>query len=206
MAYDQTSICNLALQQFGADTIVSINGSDNSAVICKSFYEHSLREILAMAPWGFATKRASLTQSATTPAFEYSYQYPLPDDYVHVLEINGKNPYSVAQQEFVIEDNHVLSNSSTAEIRYVFYNDTPSDYSADFVEAFALLLATKIAPKISGNAQTVQGLVTKFEGIARGRALLQHGNESRRQRVNRVLDSPLVQARARSGFQVTSDP
>ncbi len=196
MATSDTEICNLALARLGADRLVDLaSDTDRNARFCKLFFDQSLKEILRARPWNFAIKRASLARSTETPAFEWSYQFPLPSDCIHVLECNGHSWDRHAQEPFVIETGHILTNAETAEVRYVYLNKDYSTYPADFVEALATLLASKLSAPVSGNLSVGAVLREEYERVQLPRAAVQHASESREPRVNRVLDSDLVRAR-----------
>jgi len=196
MAVNQTEICNLALARIGADRIVDLaTDSDRNARFCGLFYDQTLEEILRARPWQFAIQRASLARSTTAPAFGWAYQYPLPSDCIQILECNGKDWWRFEQEEFAIESGHVLTDAETAEVRYVYRNTNAASYPADFVEALATLLASKLCAPLTGNAQLGRALMEEYEVVKLPRAGAQSGNESRGRRVNRILESDLVKAR-----------
>lgn len=202
MATSKTQICNLALSKIGEERIQDIDesGSENARV-CKLHYEGALRSLLRMAPWGFATTRAQLTRSTTAPAFGWSYQFPLPTNYIQVLEANDVDLSLYEPEDFVIEDGHVLSDATTCKIRYVYFNDNAATFPEDFVEALSCWLGSKIAVPLTGNPGLKGQLLEEFEALQKPRASRQNGNESRDKRRYKPFESDLVRARYIRGPQ-----
>lgn len=134
------SICNSALIKCGVDTTISSLLDDSKeARLCNALYETVRDELLEEAYWNFATKRATLAQIATNPAFNYSYQYQLPSDCVRVKSLDD------ASMAFKIEEGKLLTNDSTAKLVYISNAVPVARYSAKFREALAWRLAANIA-------------------------------------------------------------
>jgi hypothetical protein len=196
MVSSTTEIANLALMKLEEDSIADLGSTDGdrNTVLCQRVYNHNLDLILRARAWGFATKRANIPRSTITPAFEWSYQFELPSDYLYILECNGFSWHLYQQGKFVIENGFILTDDATAKIRYVYRNTNPATYPPDFVEAFACLLAWKLAMAIQGSSERVRQLAIEYR-LALGRAGVSNGNESRGHRENRVVESDFNNAR-----------
>lgn len=103
---------------------------------------------------------ASTTDTAQTataydaPAFEYDFAYDLPDDYLRALEWNGREA-GTGQSEFDIEGTTLLcDDAETAQLRYTAKVEDCALWDSNFIEAFAMKLAARVAPGIT----TAQGL------------------------------------------------
>lgn len=196
MAASQTSICNLALTRLGAGRITDIDESSVEAGHCRLFYDQALDELLRGFPWSFAIKRTSLPRLTTAPAFGWTYAYQLPSDYRYVLECNGYSQDTTAPLPFAVEGGELLCDETTAKVRYTRNATDPAEYPADFVQAFATLLAAKLAVPVTGNAQLGQVIHMEFEQLEKPKAARNSSNESRDKRRDRVInDSDLVAAR-----------
>jgi len=138
------AICNLALRMLKLETI-EVWGEDNaSGRELTAVYDYLLRELLTEHPWNFATKRVALELLDETPAYEYTYVYELPEDCLRVLETEDDTEYQV-------ENNKLLSDEATLNIRYIAFETDPEKYTHNFVSVFALRLAIEMAYPLTGN-------------------------------------------------------
>jgi len=154
----QVEICNQALTKAGAARIVSLLDDAESARVLSAIYNVKLEAELAAQPWTFAIKRVQLPASSTAPVFGWSYQYPLPADYLAMVEV-GEN-YTFYDSDngalFQIEGSDAgtviaTDQGSPLNIRYIRRVTTPGLYPALFVEAFACRLAAEICERITQN-------------------------------------------------------
>ena len=74
----EVGICNLALQKLGAESISSLTEDSRNARAVNACYAEMRDAEISAHPWSFARTRATLTASATTPDFEFTYQFTLP--------------------------------------------------------------------------------------------------------------------------------
>lgn len=177
------SICNLALSHLGdAATVTSIDPPEGSAQAehCAMFYPMALNGLLEMHDWGFATRRAALTQLATNPSSSWAYAYATPSDMMNPLAVlaadasddNSQgmatvNAYSGLQtivggiytpQPYSLESaadgtDVLLTNTASAVLRYISFATDPSKFSPLFVLTLAGSLASMLAgPVIKGDA------------------------------------------------------
>lgn len=197
----KTEIAKLALARIGADRITDLDtDTGRNSRFCRLFYDSALDEILRARAWNFATKRASLSQDATAPAFGWTYRYLLPSDFVWALEFNGKDWWLYEQEEYVVEDGYILSDTDstgtgTSFLRYVYRNEDASKYPGDFVAAFACLLASKLAIPITGNEGLSLNQKEEYERVLLPKAAVTCAGQHRSRPINRILESPLVKAR-----------
>lgn len=147
----KTSICNSALIKVGAERIVSLDGSNKRARLCKEQYEKVRNDLLQSHPWNFAITRKTLALVATyTPSFEYSKAFQIPSDVLRVLDTSLNTGHQIGERKWNIEidpDSNVkllVCNESAVDIRYIKDIDEPF-----FTPAFAELLAAKMAVEIS---------------------------------------------------------
>lgn len=154
----QVEICNQALTKAGAARIVSLLDDTESARVLSAIYNVKLEAELAAQPWTFAIKRAQIPASSTAPVFGWGYQYPLPADYLAMVEVGENYTFydTDAGALFQIEGSEAgtviaTDQGSPLNIRYVRKVTTPGLYPALFVEAFACRLAAEICERITQN-------------------------------------------------------
>jgi hypothetical protein len=142
MASDVT-IANRALTKLGADRILLLSDETQAArVINSMFYDVRDAEIRRYT-WKFSIKRTSLPALVEAPAWGYQYQYPLPDDYLGLVQVNEfysrprdrKAPWS-------IEGGRLLCDfEAPLNVRYKARIENAALFDALFVEVFACKLA-----------------------------------------------------------------
>jgi hypothetical protein len=126
------TICNGALFRMGEEYIDS--GADLSTPanlterIMGQKYARAFRSVLREHGWNSAIKRGSLTVSGTAPAFEFSKQYPLPNDYERLVAVwlGGYRTSSGWRNE----GRKILTDAATVDIKYVHY-PRRADYDSD---------------------------------------------------------------------------
>ena len=149
-----TDIVNVALRRIGANRISSLTQDSNKeAVAARDLYDEARRDLLNLCNWNFAVKRATLTKSATAPAFGYDYAYPLPADFIRMISVHPHDdddsiiPYRL---EFQSSDDRVLvTDSNQIYIKYVFDQEDANLMSAAFRDALSWRLARDFAGALS---------------------------------------------------------
>lgn len=154
------SICNSALSKLGAERISSLTEQNKRARLCNEQYEKVRDDVLRSHPWNFAIKRVALATLSTAPAFGYDYEYNLPADCLRVLKI-------YPEVDFEIEGRKLLSDSSSINIQYIYKNEDVYMYDSNFLEAFALKLASDLAYPLIQSVNFKQELLAEFEKTIR---------------------------------------
>lgn len=154
----KVEICNQALTKAGAARIVSLDDDAESAKVLKAIYNVKLDAELAAQPWTFAIKRERLPASSTAPAFGWFYKYPVPSDYLAMVEVGEDYVFydTDAGSLFQLEGDDsgvviVTNQGSPLNVRYVRRMTSPGVYPALFVEAFACRLAIEICERLTQN-------------------------------------------------------
>lgn len=130
-------ICNLGLSHLGNKAqVVSISPVDGSveADYCARFYPIARDEILEMADWTFARKRAALAALSTNPSGTWQYAYALPADMLVPRRIMTGNAsmHEDDSPDFDIEGTTLLTNEADAILVYTAAVDDPTRFSASF--------------------------------------------------------------------------
>lgn len=151
MATSKIEIINKGLTLVGAAPITSIDDNSNNARIASRVYPLSLRSVLSACKWNFATKRALL--SVLTDSLEWydtgeNIVYQKPSDMVRIFGTNSKTAIWREEGDYIISDTTGLG------VRYVYFLDTPSKYSVEFIDALIDKFASDIAYALV-NSQTL---------------------------------------------------
>jgi hypothetical protein len=155
MASD-VEIANRALSKLGDKTIVSLTEDSNSARAINECYVLVRKNEIRRHSWHFAKKRALLAASATAPAFDFSYAYPLPSDCLRVLM---PHPESDSVQydgkvDWKIEGRSILSDQAgPLKITYLADVTDSEQFDAAFVDTFAARLAAEVSMRLTGSAE-----------------------------------------------------
>lgn len=162
----EVSIANRALTKLGADRILLLTDETQAArTIYSMFYDVRDAEIRRYT-WKFSIKRTSLSALVSPPAWGYQYQYPLPSDYLGLVQVNEfyarprdrKAPWSV-------EGGNILTDfEAPLKLRYKSRVENPALYDPLFVEVFACKLAMEACETLtqSGSKYDVAAQGYKF--------------------------------------------
>ena len=148
-------ICNSALIKCGAEEITQPmldNSSNKRAKLCASQYDKVKRRLLRSANWRFAKKRATLTNNGNTPAFNYTYEFALPTDYLKMLPAENEDDASFISADVTVENGKILAYDETIYIIYTADVDE-SLFDASFEEALAYDLAMEICYALVQSAE-----------------------------------------------------
>jgi hypothetical protein len=154
-------ICNQALIKAGAATITSLNDGTKAANTLNAIYAIKRDAELAAHPWTFAIKRAQIPASATAPDHGWDYAYPLPSDFLALVEVgdnyvfydnsSGTDPQAGGPL-FAVEGGSILTDAtSPLKIRYIYRVTAPGLFSPLFVESFACRLAAELCESLTQN-------------------------------------------------------
>lgn len=191
---DEVTTCNSALAIIGISPISSLSDDSKPAEYCNRFYASTRDEVVQSHRWNFAMKRASLTKLATAAPPGWSAVYTLPSDWLQVVQVNGYEP-NEPQGEFAVEAGKLLTNTDTAEVRYVARVTDASAFPPIFLEALATRLASKLAGPLIGSNTIAQELLKTYEGIVGAKARMADVFEDRARRKPAWVLSDLVAAR-----------
>lgn len=144
----KVGICNLSLRLLGAQRIDAIADPNERARVLNDVYAEIRDEVLKSHPWNFAIKRDDLTEiTATSPEFQWDTWFTLPTDCLRVIRMEDN-------AKFVVEGGVLLTNESTAEIKYIAQITDETSFSAEFVTCFAARLAAEVCYAIT-NSKTL---------------------------------------------------
>jgi hypothetical protein len=156
----QIEICNIALVKLGANSIVSLNDGTKSANVLSAIYDALLETELTSHPWTFAATRALIPASSTAPSFGWGAQYPLPADYLKMVEVGTDWVFYASNSPiFAIEGRAVLTDQgSPLPIRYIKKLASTGIFPATFVTSFACRLAAESCEALTQSLSKKQAL------------------------------------------------
>ena len=149
MSVSVAAICNKALTLLGANRITDLDDDSLEAKLCKEHFSDVRDELLRSHPWKFALGRASLSASSTAPAWGWTYQYPLPNDCLRVVGVEGQE-----QDDWTEEGRMLMTDSEVANIKYIKRIETVGSFDPNFTAVLALDLAIALSYALT----TSQGL------------------------------------------------
>lgn len=179
MAESEVQIVNSALTKIGEERIVSLEDERKAARSAAHQYPIVRDRLLRQFFWNFAIRRATLAEISEPPAFGFTRQYALPDDYLRVIGIyderervenytSSRAPWKVEGNRFLFTDTDV--SESDTEVVQIFYIARVTDVSlfdANFSEALALKLAVDLAYDLSTGVERVADLESLFQAAIR---------------------------------------
>lgn len=152
-AYDETVICNLALDRIGAKRISTLSSTTSpQAEKCRLHYYHDRNVLQRLFMWRFNADRAQLAQDASWDTgtndqqFEWTYRYALPSDFLRLRAIYDSvgTKRHEATYRCAIEEKYVYSNESTIQIRYSKLVTNPTQFDPVFIEILKLKLSLSL--------------------------------------------------------------
>jgi len=153
-----TEIVNVALRRIGAARISSLdNDSAKEAVAARDLYHEARRDLLSLHTWNFAIKRRSISASATSPTFGWTYAYEIPEDFIRLISVHPTND-DRTKIEYRLEfqsslDRIILCDAeSPIYIRYIWDLQDPNLMTPTFRDALSLRLARDLAMALSKSA------------------------------------------------------
>ena len=171
MAISRTEICNKALTLVGANPIVNIDDDTQNARIVNRVYELALKSILSEAPWVFALRRSLLAQTSDVPGWYDTneiYVYAKPNDCIRIFRTNDLD------SSWRVLGDTIVSDTNDLGVEFVWYNNTPSTYTASFTEAFVDKLCSDIAFMIVNSKTVAENFLEKYEKVSLAKALAEN--------------------------------
>ncbi len=150
-------ICNGALNQLGASTILSLTEDSKNARLCNARYTQVRDSLFRSHPWNCLIKRVELAKDIETPSWGFSYQFTLPADCLRVLTILNYD------YDYKIEGRKIVANHGTVKIQYVSRIDDPNQYDELLRETISSALAADIAYAVTSSNPVASNMYTLFQ-------------------------------------------
>lgn len=140
-------VANAAIIDLGANPIIGFSDTTKEARLTSVRYPVARDAVLRMCPWKSVSSRVVLAASTTKPAFNYLYAYPVPTDFIRLIEIYPLDT------SWKVEGRNILSSNSTMNLRYVSNAYDITVYDPLLAEAIAAYLCWKIAFNMTQSQQ-----------------------------------------------------
>ncbi len=154
----EVSICNLALTKIGEEQILSLTEDTKAGRLCNLHYAHMRDTVLRSHYWNFAIKRVALAASTTAPVYEYTTAFPLPSDFIRILDTN-----LLRGADWKIEANELVTDDDAVSIRYVARITDTNQFDPLFVEALAARIGAELAQPLADSVTLTDAMFQLFE-------------------------------------------
>jgi hypothetical protein len=165
------SICNIALISLGEDPLQSVFPPDNTkaAILCANRYDDVRRGVLRSHPWNCNTREIQLAASSVVPAFGYGTAYPVPADYIRIIDIKGydrqvwkiRNLLNIGPC-ILIDDGQ--SSNGTINVEYSFDLQDPTQMDPLLIHSIAYDLLTEIGAPLTQDENKIKRGLAILEG------------------------------------------
>ena len=150
-------ICNGALNQLGATTILSLTEDSKNARLCNSRFTQVRDALFRTHPWNCLQKRTSLAKEVTVPSWGFTSQFVLPADCLRLLYIIDYD------SNYKVEGRKILSNTSTMKILYIARITDPNEYDELLRETLSASLGADIAYGVTSSNPVAQNMYKLFQ-------------------------------------------
>ena len=150
-------ICNGALNQLGASTILTLTEDSKNARLCNARYTQVRDSVFRSHPWNCLQKRIQLAADTATPAWGFTKQYTLPADCLRVLTILDYDA------DYKVEGRKILTDNSTMKILYISRVEDPNEYDELLRETLSAALAADIAYAVTSSNPTATNMFNLFQ-------------------------------------------
>tara|TARA_R100000458_G_scaffold28694_1_gene26169 strand:+ start:146 stop:727 length:582 start_codon:yes stop_codon:yes gene_type:complete len=150
-------ICNGALNQLGASTILSLTEDSKNARLCNSRYTQVRDALFRTHPWNCLQTRLELAASTDSPAWGFTYAYTLPANCLRLLRILDYD------SNYKVEGRKILSDASTMKILYIARITDPNEYDELLRETLSAALGADIAYAVTSNNTTSQNMILSYQ-------------------------------------------
>ena len=150
-------ICNGALNQLGASTILTLTEDSKNARLCNARYTQVRDSVFRSHPWNCLQKRQQLAADTDTPAWGFTQQYTIPADCLRILTILDYD------SDYKIEGRKILTDNSTMKILYISRVEDPNEYDELLRETLSAALAADIAYAVTSSNPTATNMFNLFQ-------------------------------------------
>lgn len=148
------SICSNALLLLGANPISSLTENNDRARVCNSLFEVIRDDVIRSHFWNCCIKRVAIAPDSTSPAYDYSYQYTLPTDWLRNMSVGQYG----SEVDYRCEGRKILCDESTLYLKYIYRNEDVSTWDSALVNAMHHAVAARIAYPVTQSASLGQAM------------------------------------------------
>lgn len=149
---DKTQIANYALSKLGEEPVLLLTDDVKSARIMNRIFDQVRDAELRRFRWKFSLMRAQLVALVDAPNWGYAKQYPLPTDFLGLVQVNDiyLRPLSKQTVPWALEGGMLLTDlPAPLKVRYTAQITNPGMFDPLFVEVLACKLAMEAAETLT---------------------------------------------------------
>ena len=150
-------ICNGALNQLGATTILSLTEDSKNARLCNARFSEVRDAVFRSHPWNCLQKRVEYHHQLQLQLGVLNFNMTLPGDCLRLLRILEYD------SNHKVEGRSILSNSETMKILYISRVTDPNQYDELLRETLSSALGADIAYAITSNNTTSQNMIVSYQ-------------------------------------------
>ena len=150
-------ICNGALNQLGASTILTLTEDSKNARLCNARYTQVRDSLFRSHPWNCLIKRVELAKDTEVPSWGFSYQFTLPADCLRVVTILNYD------YDYKVEGRKILANHGTLKIQYISRVEDPNQYDELLRETISAALSADIAYAVTSSNPVANNMYKLFQ-------------------------------------------
>lgn len=161
----KVEVANLALTKLGDDPILLLTDDTKPARTLNRIFDLVADAEMQANWWKFTIKRTELSALVDPPAWGYSSQYPLPSDYLGLVQVNDIYVRSFSRQQtaWAVESGRLLTDMpAPLKLRYVARAQAAAWHPL-FVDAFACKLAMEACETLTQSDSKFQRIAKQYE-------------------------------------------
>ena len=170
-------VANISLGHLGNWTTDDVYKDSNVERLIRLHFPQVRRTLLRQHPWNFAIQRVRLELSELSNSFGAIFRYALPSDYLQTITLWQDEESLYRLDKFKIEGQAVVTDAEEAWLEYVADISCTESWSPDFIEAFTLKLASKLAIPLGGSEGKAASLMQELEQVVMPRVELNNAWE-----------------------------
>lgn len=152
----ELEIYNMVAHELGRAEFRSTGDESGLRVAIDSVYDLVRDSALSIVKPRFATLTAQLTGGAASGVHGFDNVFPKPVGMVDIVSLWGDEDLSQPVERWFLEDNDIVVDSyTTAYLRYISNAATTEEFSPNFKQALACMLAQRLSPRFSPDTQRV---------------------------------------------------
>jgi hypothetical protein len=148
------SICSNALLLLGDRPISTLSPPEDSdaGTLTANLYPQVRDWVLRAHPWNCAVKRVVLAPDVAPPAFDYTHQFSIPDDWLRTLQCGRRDD----PVDYQMEGRKILCDDAAFYLVYVFKNTVEATFDSMLVQVLTLAMKAALAYPITKSASMAE--------------------------------------------------
>jgi len=168
----ELNVVNRALTKLGEQKLTSLEQDKKTARVMSGIVDPVRDRFLRKNPWNSAIKRVQIAASSTAPAWGWTTAYPLPADYIKLLNVESSSTVSNLSSsknipkniEYKIEGGSILCDETLAlNVRYVSRETDMTRYDPSMIEALATLYAHEACMSLTEDSGLKNQLMAEYK-------------------------------------------